>query len=112
MIRYEIHGAELLIIIEVLDWRHYLEGCKYELVVLTDYNHLRQFMDTKSLSPQRSQSNSPYWPTPAFQASAFLALLPRVLHPLRFPRVLFAHRQVFSGLNHTQETMVKILIDW
>ncbi len=31
-------------------WRHYLEGCKYEVLVLTNHNNLRQFMNTKSLS--------------------------------------------------------------
>ena len=31
-------------------WRHYLEGCKYDVLVLTDYNNLCCFMDTTSLS--------------------------------------------------------------
>ena len=49
--RYEIHDGELLAIIEVFKtWRHYLEGCKHKVLVLIDYNNLRQFMNTKNLS--------------------------------------------------------------
>ena len=49
--RYETHDAELLAIVEAFKtWRHYLEGCKHEVLVLTDHNNLRRFMDTKSLS--------------------------------------------------------------
>ena len=40
--RYEIHNAELLAIVKAFkNWRHYLEGCQYEVLVLTDYNNLR-----------------------------------------------------------------------
>ena len=49
--RYETHDGELLAIVEAFKtWRHYLEDCKHEVLVLTDHNNLRQFMDTKSLS--------------------------------------------------------------
>ena len=49
--RYETYDEELLAIVEVFKtWRHYLKGCKYEVLILIDYNNLRQFMDTKSLS--------------------------------------------------------------
>ena len=52
--QYETHNAELLAIIEAFKtWRHYLEGCKYEILVLTDHNNLRQFMDTKNLSSRQ-----------------------------------------------------------
>lgn len=34
-------------------WRHYLEGCKHEVLVLTDHNNLCRFMDTKSLSSRQ-----------------------------------------------------------
>ena len=48
---YETHDQELLAIVEVFKtWHHYLQGCKYEILVLIDYNNLRRFMDTKSLS--------------------------------------------------------------
>ena len=33
--------------------RHYLEGCKHEVLVLTDHNNLCRFMDTKSLSSRQ-----------------------------------------------------------
>ncbi len=40
--RYETHNQELLAIIEAFkNCRHYLEGCKYEVFVLTDYNNIR-----------------------------------------------------------------------
>ena len=48
---YETYDDELLAIVEAFEtWRHYLKGCKHKVLVLTDYNNLRQFMDTKSLS--------------------------------------------------------------
>ena len=49
--RYETHNTKLLVIVETFkNWRHYLEGCQYEVLVLNNYNNLRRFMDTKSLS--------------------------------------------------------------
>ncbi len=49
--RYKTHDQELLAIVEALKtWCNYLKGCKYKVLILTDYNNLRQFMDTKSLS--------------------------------------------------------------
>ena len=52
--RYKTHDAELLAIVEAFKiWRHYLEGCKHEVLVLTDHNNLRRFMDTKSLSSKQ-----------------------------------------------------------
>ena len=52
--RYETHNAKLLVIVEEFkNWRHYLESCQYEVLVLTDHNNLRRFMDTKSLSSRQ-----------------------------------------------------------
>ena len=52
--RYQIYNSELLAIVEAFKtWRHYLRDCKYEFFVLTDYNNLHQFMDTKSLSSRQ-----------------------------------------------------------
>ena len=49
--RYKTHDAELLAIVKGFKiWCHYLEGCKHEVFVLTDYNNLLHFLDTKSLS--------------------------------------------------------------
>ncbi len=48
---YKTHNHELLAIVKAFKtWRHYLEGCKYEVLVLTDHNNLCRFMDMKSLS--------------------------------------------------------------
>ena len=49
--RYETHDVELLAIVEAFKtWRHYLKGCKHEIMVLTDHTNLGRFIDTKSLS--------------------------------------------------------------
>ena len=51
---YETYNGEFLAIIEAFKTlRHYLEGCKHEVLVLTDYNNLRRFMDTKRLSSRQ-----------------------------------------------------------
>ena len=51
---YETHDIELLAIVKAFKtWRHYLEGCKHKVLVLTDHNNLRRFMDTKSLSSRQ-----------------------------------------------------------
>ncbi len=55
--RYETHDDELLAIVEAFKtWKHYLEGCKHEVLVLIDYNNVQRFMDTKNLS-----SRQVYW---------------------------------------------------
>ena len=52
--RYETHDGELLAIVEAFKtWRHYLEGCKHEVLVFTNHNIFRRFMDTKSLSSRQ-----------------------------------------------------------
>ena len=52
--KYETHDGELLAIVEAFKtWRHYLEGSQHEVLVLTDHNNLRRFMDTKSLSSRQ-----------------------------------------------------------
>ena len=52
--RYETHDVEFLAIVEAFKtWRHYLEGSQHEVLVLTDHNNLRRFMDTKSLSSRQ-----------------------------------------------------------
>ena len=48
------HDCELLAIVEAFKtWRHYPEGCKHEVLVLSNHNNLRRFMDTKSLSSRQ-----------------------------------------------------------
>ena len=52
--RYKTHNGKLLAIVEAFKtWRHYLEGCKHKVLVLTNYNNLCQFMDIKSLSSKQ-----------------------------------------------------------
>ncbi len=52
--QYKTHDGELLAIVEVFKtWKHYLEGCKYEVLVLINYNNLQRFMDTKNLSSRQ-----------------------------------------------------------
>ena len=52
--RYKTHNGELLAIIKAFKtWRHYLEGCKHKVFVLTDYNNLRRFIDTKGISSRQ-----------------------------------------------------------
>ncbi len=49
--RYKTYNGELLAIIEAFKtWRHYLEGCKHEVLILTDHNNFQHFMNIKSLS--------------------------------------------------------------
>ncbi len=51
---YETHDGELLAIVEAFKaWRHYLEGCKHEVLVLTNHNNLQRFMNTKNLSSRQ-----------------------------------------------------------
>ena len=48
---YETHNAELLAIVEGFrTWRHYLEGAAHTILVLTDHNNLKKFMETTRLS--------------------------------------------------------------
>ena len=49
--QYKTHNTELLAIVKAFKtWRHYLEGCKHKVLVLTDHNNLRRFIYTKNLS--------------------------------------------------------------
>ena len=53
-IRYEIHNSELLAIVEAFKtWKYYLEWFQHEVLVLTNHNNLRWFMETKSLSSRQ-----------------------------------------------------------
>ena len=52
--RYETHDSKLLAIVEAIKtWKHYLKGSRHKVLVLTDHNNLRQFMDIKSLSSKK-----------------------------------------------------------
>ena len=48
---YETYDGELLAIVGAFKtWKHYLKGYKHRVLVPTDYNNLRQYIDIKSLS--------------------------------------------------------------
>ena len=52
--RYKTHNGELLAIVETFKiLRHYLESCKHKVLVLSNHNNPRCFMDTKSLSSRQ-----------------------------------------------------------
>ena len=49
--QYKTYNSKLLAIVEAFKtWLHYLKGCKHEVLMLTNYNNLHHFMDTKSFS--------------------------------------------------------------
>ena len=51
---YKTYKNEILAIVEPFNtWCHYLEGCKHKILILTDHNDLRCFMDTKNLSSRQ-----------------------------------------------------------
>ena len=51
---YKTYNGKLLAIVEAFKtWRHYLEGCKHKILILTNHNNLWQFMDTKSSSSRQ-----------------------------------------------------------
>lgn len=51
---YKTHNGGLLAIIEAFKtWQHYLESCKYEVLMLIDYNNFRRFIDMKNLSSKQ-----------------------------------------------------------
>ena len=52
--RYKTYDDKLLAIVKAFKtWHHYLKCCKHKVLVLTDHNNLRRFMDTKSLSSKQ-----------------------------------------------------------
>ena len=53
--RYKTYDSEVLAIVKAFKtWRHYLKGCKHRVLVLTDYNNIRCFMDIKKSELQTS----------------------------------------------------------
>lgn len=53
---YPVHDKETLAIVwALLEWRHYLEGAKHTIQVLTDHRSLEYFMTTKLLTRRQAR---------------------------------------------------------
>jgi transposase InsO family protein len=53
---YQIYDAEMLAIVSAFkQWRHYLEGSRYPITVLSDHANLRFFMTTKELNGRQAR---------------------------------------------------------
>ena len=52
---YKTHNGKLLAIVKTFKtWQHNVKGCKHKVLVLTDHNNFCHFMNTKSLSADKS----------------------------------------------------------
>ena len=52
--RWDVHDKELYaIVLGFKNWRHYLQGSKHPIRVITDHNNLRYFMSTKELNAKQ-----------------------------------------------------------
>ena len=48
---YEIHNKKMLVVIRELEnWRHLLEGVKFKFEIWTDYKNLEYFMKAQKLN--------------------------------------------------------------
>ena len=55
-INYDVHDKELLAIVDSFTrWRHYLQGAKHEVKVLSDHQNLAYFMTAKSLNRRQAR---------------------------------------------------------
>lgn len=55
-LNYETHDQELLAIIKSFEqWRHYLEGSRHPVTVMTDHNNLKYFMTTSTLTRRQAR---------------------------------------------------------
>jgi len=53
---YEIHNKEMLVVIRELEnWRHLLEGAKCKFKVWTDHKNLEYFMKVQKLNQQQAR---------------------------------------------------------
>jgi hypothetical protein len=49
--KYQIHDTEMLAIVQALEeWRHYLEGAKHSIEILTDHKNLKYFHIAQKLN--------------------------------------------------------------
>ena len=53
---YEIYDMELLAVHECfVHWRHFLQGSRHQISVLTDHNNLKYFRDARKLTPRQAR---------------------------------------------------------
>jgi len=53
---YEVHDKEMLVVIRELEnWRHLLEGTKFKFEVWTDHKNLEYFMKVQKLNQQQAR---------------------------------------------------------
>ena len=53
-LNYDVHDKELLAIVDAFEeWRAYLEGSRYPIVIYSDYKNLSYFTTTKKLNRQQ-----------------------------------------------------------
>jgi len=53
---YDIHDRELLAVVESMrHWRHYLEGFRNPVQILSDHENLKIFMSTKALNRRQAR---------------------------------------------------------
>ncbi|EDN03595.1 hypothetical protein HCAG_01460 [Histoplasma mississippiense (nom. inval.)] len=79
--RYDTHDQEMLAIVESFKiWRHYLQGCKYPVQVLTDHANLRYFLTTKSLTGRQAR-----WAELLSEYDFFIRYRPGRLNPADAP---------------------------
>jgi hypothetical protein len=53
---YDIHDKEMLAIVKCMKaWRHYLEGTKHTVAVITDHANLQYFMTTKKFNGRQAR---------------------------------------------------------
>jgi len=55
-INYEIHDKEMLAVVSAFkEWRRYLEGARFQIIVYTDHKNLEYFATTKVLNRRQAQ---------------------------------------------------------
>jgi len=55
-INYEIHDKEMLAVVSAFkEWRRYLEGTRFQIIVYTDHKNLEYFATTKVLNRRQAR---------------------------------------------------------
>ena len=55
-INYEIHDKELLAIVDsFVQWRHFLEGSPYQVIIFSDHKNLSYFQNARVLNRRQAR---------------------------------------------------------